>query len=108
MAQEEIIAKWDHCPWCKDKRRLGEVIIKSVAGKGFIKHDLDWYPTNNTITPPMDQFNPPLIGSSYPTATIYGDICLGCGRSYIVKIVKTQIKIMGIQNIPPGGAIHGG
>ncbi|MDD5700453.1 MAG: hypothetical protein PHU23_00260 [Dehalococcoidales bacterium] len=97
MPEPKVIAEFNNCPWCGSTRRLGDHILNQAKMKGQVSPNLEWVPIQSQLNPPIDEKRPPLIGSSIPTAIISTDFCLGCGRSYVVKIVEAQAQIINVQ-----------
>jgi hypothetical protein len=98
MSEPGVIAQFDKCPHCGSAKRLGAVILERAKAKGAVPAAFEWYPMQMQLPPPVDPLKLPLIGSMVPTAFIFSDFCLGCGRNYVVKIVEASAEI---QNYGP-------
>jgi hypothetical protein len=93
-----VIAKFERkCPWCESELSLGERILGSAKKRGLVSPGFEWYPVTVQLQPPSDPLQPPLIGTILPTAIIYSDICLGCGRSYTVKIIEAGAQVTDVE-----------
>lgn len=96
----EVLAQFDKCPWCGSTKRLGDHLLAIAKQRGLVGKDFHWYPVQTQLQPPIDPTRVPLIGSSFPTAVIASDFCLGCGRGYPVRIVEGEALITDTQIRP--------
>ena len=92
-----VIAEFPRCSWCGSKKSLRDHILGLARARGQVSPGFEWYPMVTQLQPPSDPMKPPLIGTILPTAVIYSDICLGCGRSYPVKIVEAGAQVTDVQ-----------
>jgi hypothetical protein len=93
----KVIVQFDKCPWCGSKKRLGDHLLAIARQRGLVSPEFQWYPVRSQLQPPIDPLHIPLIGSSLPTAVVGMDWCLGCGRSYTVKIVEGEAQVTDAQ-----------
>lgn len=95
MPASKVIVEFDKCCWCGSTQRLSDHILGLARAKGQVSPGYRWYVSQNQLQPPIDPTRPPpLIGSILPTALILNDLCLGCGRTYPVKIVDTEAQVL--------------
>lgn len=95
----EVIATFDECYHCGSKRRMMETLGNELKEKGLLRKDLNvgLVEIGGPILDP-NRSSKLVVGGTVPGMYALQDICLGCGRPYIVRIEKKQVRL---DMIPP-------
>lgn len=86
----EIIAEFKECPYCKVDARLMQSIVDAEIARGNASEGMIGH-TKSHIYTNIDTTKEHLVGGRLPSARVYWDICMECGRELPVRIEKGYV-----------------
>lgn len=96
----EVIAEFNECPDCKLDAWLMKSIVRMEVIKGNMGEDVVGNTQTRIITN-IDGRRPPLIGARIPSARVFYDTCMKCGKEHIVRIEKGHVTLPTRPGMPP-------
>ncbi len=75
-------------------------IVQKEIAKGNMGKDT-FASTQINMYTNVDVLRPPLVGARIPSARVYHDICIKCGKEHIVRIEKGHVTIPSSPGVQP-------
>ncbi|GAI85239.1 unnamed protein product [marine sediment metagenome] len=88
----EVVAEFNECPDCLVDAWLMKSIVKKEIEKGNMGGNVVANTQTRIITN-IDARKPPLIGARIPSARVFYDTCMKCGKEHIVRIEKGYVTL---------------
>lgn len=96
----EVIFELNECPDCKMDAWLMKSIVQKEIEKGNMGEDVVANTQTRVITN-IDARKPSLVGAGIPSARVFYDTCMKCGKEHIVRIEKGHVTLPTRPGMPP-------